>query len=94
MSANAVSWAWEQKRVEKNEKFLLLYLADSADRRGRWANLSDLLGDAADVMGIGTQVVQKHFATLIEKGLIRKADRSHRLCLEPPSLGAFRLSET
>lgn len=91
MSALAVAWAWEQE-VAKNEKLLLLLLADSADRFGRVNE--EVIGDAPHVCGMDGQTVQTHLASLEKSGRLRKlAGGSYRLSMPTPTLKAFRLEE-
>jgi hypothetical protein len=91
MSTLAVAWAWEQT-VAKNEKLLLLFLADSADRFGR-GDL-DVLRDAPNVCGMDIQTVQTHLASLEKSGRLRRlAENSYRLAMPKPELKAFRFEE-
>ncbi len=46
MSSFALAWAWDQDLPEKNEKLLLLFLADNADRNGEGSDLESLIADA------------------------------------------------
>jgi hypothetical protein len=93
MSNFATAWAWDQK-ITKNEKLLLLFLADSADRSGKGAGLADLLDNAVAVCGFDQQTMRKHLDSLRQTGLVRETDDGgYQLNLgsHKPQLGAFRL---
>src|SRR5262245_28478174 len=93
MSSFATAWAWEQK-VEQNEKLILLFLADSADRSGSGNNLLDLLDHAKNACGLDGQTIKKHTETLKESKLVQATpEGGYRLALgaREPTLGSFRL---
>jgi len=93
MSSFAVAWAWDQDLPEKNEKLLLLLLADNADRNGEGQDLESLIADAVEVCGMGRQTVQTHLESLEQAGLVERADGAYRLLLgdRRPKRRAFRL---
>src|SRR5262245_22325099 len=94
MSSVATSWAWDED-IEQNEKLLLLFVADNADRNGFGRNLSELLKDAEYVCGMDKQTVNKHIASLERsKRIILKSDHDYQLNIgkdRRPRLGPFRI---
>lgn len=93
MSDFATAWAWDQP-VKQNEKLLLLFLADNADRSGVGNALTDVLDHAERVCGFDRQTLRKHLEYLEQVGLFQTTDgNGYRLNLgeSKPKLGAFRL---
>jgi hypothetical protein len=93
MSVFATAWAWDQP-VKQNEKLLLLFLADNADRSGGGNALTDVLDHAQEVCGFDRQTLRKHLEYLGQSGLFQTtASDGYRLNLgeSKPKLGAFRL---
>ncbi len=93
MSVFATAWAWDQ-RVKQNEKLLLLFLADNADRSGVGNTLTDVLDHAQEVCGFDRQTLRKHLEYLEQSGLFQTTDGDgYRLNLgeRKPKLTAFRL---
>jgi len=93
MSVYATAWAWDQP-VRQNEKLLLLFLADNADRSGAGNALTDILDHAQVVCGFERLTLKKHLDDLEQAGLFQATDGGgYRLNLGngKPKLGAFRL---
>ena len=80
MSSFATAWAWDQQ-LEQNEKLLLLFLADNADRNGQSTDLRSVVADAVEACGIGSQTVHDHLESLERKKLLRRNERGYVLTL-------------
>lgn len=83
MSNIAVAWAWHSKAV-KNEKLLLLFLADNADCFGSGANLTMVLAEAGAFCGIeSAQTIRGHFESLVANGLVTERGNEFKLNISP-----------
>lgn len=83
MSAIAIAWAWHSKTV-KNEKLLLLFLADNVDCFGFGANLSMILAEAEAFCGIeSAQTIRRHFESLVADGLVTERKDEFKLNISP-----------
>ena len=94
MSSFATAWAWDQEVPEKNEKLLLLFLADNADRNGFSGNLEHVIADALIVCGIVRQTLNTHLESLESAHLVERTDTGGyqlRLGDRKPKRGSFRL---
>lgn len=92
MSAEAIAWAWGQ-RLKQNQKLVLVFLADSADRYGRgpW----EVMEDISAACGLEKQAVQRHLGALEELELLKWTEyEGYRLTVDPPPVQAIRIGHS
>jgi pyocin large subunit-like protein len=75
MSLRAMAWAWQQQTRSSGERLVLLALADHAGEDCEcWPHTARL----GEKCGIDARTVQRHLASLCDRGLVTKVHRRKR----------------